>query len=158
VFGYHGKLQETMQILNDAHVKVPFIVPEKVFHVSKICERYGMHLGRFLLSTSELGEAVLRGGGPCVAFYHMSSRKGVGGGAFRISVSGWEFASVCRQVGENEFVLALSDHSDFNGLLQYVRESKPKFVVADNFRVGDAEVLAREIENRLGIKAVALPP
>jgi putative mRNA 3-end processing factor len=54
--------------------------------------------------------------------------------------------------------LALSDHSDFNGLLQYVEESKPKLVVTDNSRVGDAEALAREIQKRLGIKAVALPP
>jgi putative mRNA 3-end processing factor len=158
VFGYHGKLQETMQILHDAHVNVPFVVPEKVFHVSKICERYGMRLGRFLLSTGEQGRSVLDKGGSCVAFYHMSSLRRVGMDAFRVCVSGWEFASACRQVGEKEFVLALSDHSDFNGLLQYVAESKPKFVITDNFRTGDAEILAREIQKRLGIKAVALPP
>ncbi len=158
VFSYHGKLQETMQVLHEADVKVPFVMPEKVFHVSKICERYGMRLGRFLLSTSEQGKAILEDGGPCVAFYHIGSRKHVGEGAFRVSVSGWEFTSACRQVGDKEYVLALSDHSDFNGLLQYVEESKPKLVVTDNSRVGDAEALAREIQKRLGIKAVALPP
>lgn len=158
VFSYHGKLQETMQILHNAHVNAPFIAPEKVFHVSKICERYGMHLGRFLLSTSEQGKSVLDEGGPCVAFYHMSSLRHAGQDAFRVCVSGWEFASACRQVGKKEFILALSDHSDFNGLLQYVAESKPKLVVTDNFRVGDAEILAREIQKRLGIKSVALPP
>jgi putative mRNA 3-end processing factor len=158
VFGYHGKLQETMQILHDAHVNASFVAPEKVFHVSKICERYGMRLGRFLLSTSEQGKSVLDEGGPCVAFYHMSSLRRVDDNAFRVRVSGWEFASACRQVGKKEFILALSDHSDFNGLLQYVAESKPKFVITDNFRVGDAEILAREIQKRLGIKSVALPP
>jgi len=158
VFSYHGKLQETMQVLHEAGVKVPFVMPEKVFHVSKICERYGMRLGRSLLSTSEQGKAILEDGGPCVAFYHIGSRKRVGEGAFRVSVSGWEFASACRQVGDREYVLALSDHSDFNGLLQYVEQSKPKLVVTDNSRVGDAEALAREIQKRLGINAVALPP
>jgi putative mRNA 3-end processing factor len=157
VFGYHGKLQETMQILHEAGVRVPFVMPEKVFHVSKICERYGMRLGRFLLSTTEQGKAVLDGGGPCVAFYHMGSRKHVGEGAFRVCVSGWEFASACRQIGEKEYILALSDHSDFNGLLRYVEESKPKLVITDNFRIGDAEVLAREIQRRLSIKSVHLP-
>jgi len=157
VFSYHGKLQEVMQILYDADVKVPFVMPEKVFHVSKVCERYGMRLGKCLLSTSDEGQAVLQEGAPCVAFYHMSSRNHVGTDAFRVSVSGWEFASACKQVGEKEYVLALSDHSDFNGLLEYVAQSKPKLVVTDNFRVGDAEVLAREIQKRLGIKAVALP-
>jgi putative mRNA 3-end processing factor len=157
VFGYHGKLQETMQILNDAKVKVPFVVPEKVFHVSKICERYGMRLGRFLLSTSDEGRGVLERSEPCVAFYHMGSRRRVGEGAFCVRVSGWEFASACRQIGEREFVLALSDHSDFNGLLQYVRQCGPGLVITDNFRVGDAEVLAREIRGRLGIEARAFP-
>jgi putative mRNA 3-end processing factor len=116
-----------------------------------------MRLGRFLLSSDEPGKSVLDKGEPCVAFYHMSSQRRVGADAFRVCVSGWEFASACKQAGEKEFVLALSDHSDFNGLLQYVAESKPKFVVTDNFRVGDAEILAREIQKRLGIKAVALP-
>ena len=157
VFSYHGKLQETMQILHEAGVRVPFVMPEKVFHVSKICERYGMRLGRFLLSTSEQGKAVLDDGGPCVAFYHIGSRKRVGEGAFCVCVSGWEFGSACRQIGEKEYVLALSDHSDFNGLLQYVEESKPKLVITDNFRAGDAQVLAQEIQKRLGIKSLSLP-
>jgi putative mRNA 3-end processing factor len=158
VFSYHGKLQETMQILYEAGMRVPFVMPEKVFHISKICERYGMRLGRVLLSTSEQGKAVLDSGDSCVAFYHMGSRRHVDKGAFRVCVSGWEFASACRQVGEREFILALSDHSDFNGLLRYVEESKPKLVITDNFRAGDAEGLAKEIQRRLGIKAMALPP
>ncbi|HML02806.1 MAG TPA: MBL fold metallo-hydrolase [Candidatus Bathyarchaeia archaeon] len=157
VFSYHGKLQETMQILHEAGVRVPFVMPEKVFHVSKICERYGMRLGRFLLSTSEQGKAVLDDGGPCVAFYHIGSRKRVGEGAFCVCVSGWEFGSACRQIGEKEYVLALSDHSDFNGLLRYVEESKPKLVITDNFRAGDAQVLAQEIQKRLGIRSLSLP-
>jgi putative mRNA 3-end processing factor len=157
VFSYHGKLQETMQILHEAGVRVPFVMPEKVFYVSKICERYGMRLGRFLLSTSEQGKAVLDDGGPCVAFYHIGSRKHVGEAAFRVCVSGWEFASACKQIGEKEYNLALSDHSDFNGLLRYVEESKPKLVITDNFRIGDAQVLAQEIQKRLGIRSLSLP-
>ncbi|HML02483.1 MAG TPA: hypothetical protein VK487_03815, partial [Candidatus Bathyarchaeia archaeon] len=78
-------------------------------------------------------------------------------GAFCVCVSGWEFGSACRQIGEKEYVLALSDHSDFNGLLQYVEESKPKLVITDNFRAGDAQVLAQEIQKRLGIKSLSLP-
>jgi len=157
IFSYHGKLQETMQILHEAGIKVPFVMPEKIFHISKICERYGMRLGRFLLSTTEQGNAVLNDGGPCVAFYHMGSRKCVGEDAFRVCVSGWEFGSACKQIGEKEYVLALSDHSDFNGLLQYVEESKPKLVITDNFRAGNAETLAQEIQKRLGIRSLSLP-
>ena len=55
VFGYHGKLQEVMQILHKAGVKAPFVAPERVFHASRVCEQHGMRLGRLMLS--EEGEA-----------------------------------------------------------------------------------------------------
>jgi hypothetical protein len=38
-----------------------------------------------------------------------------------------------------------------------VKESNPKLVITDDYRVGDAKILAREITKRLGIKAKAMP-
>ncbi len=157
VFGYHGKLQEIMQILREAGVKVPFVAPEKVFHISKVCEKYGMRLGRLMRLEESEAKGLLERKDPCVAFYHMGSRGKVGLGSFRIYVSGWEFASPCREIAENEFVIALSDHSDFDGLMEYVRLSRPKFVIADNFRVGYAERLAKEIGKRFMVSASVLP-
>ena len=157
VFGYCGKLQEVMEILHEAKVKSPLIVPEKVFQVSKICEKHGMRLGKYLLSSGEEAQLMMEKREPYVAFYHMGSRKYVGKDAFRLCVSGWEFNSPCRKIAENEHLVALSDHSDFRGLLHYVRESKPKLVITDNYRAGDAKTLAREIEKRLNIPAKALP-
>jgi len=157
VFGYHGKLQEVMQILHETGVKAPFVVPERVFHVSKVCERHGMRLGRLMLSEEREAKELLERNSPCIAFYHMGSRSKVGQGAFRVYVSGWEFNSPCREIANKEYVIALSDHSDFNGLMDYVRRSKPKLVITDNFRVGYAETLAKEIRKSFGISAVALP-
>jgi putative mRNA 3-end processing factor len=157
VFGYHGKLQEVMQILHDADIKVPFVAPERVFHVSMICQKHGMHLGRLMLSEEKEAREILERNSPCVAFYHMNSGNEVNRGVFRIYVSGWEFYVPCRELAKNEYVIALSDHSDFDGLMEYVRRSKPRFVVTDNFRVGHAETLAKEIRKNLGIRATALP-
>lgn len=157
IFGYHGKLQEVMQILRKAQVKAPFVVPEKVFRVSKICERHGMRLGKYLLFSEEEAQSMLNRRDAFVAFYHMNSRRYVGRDAFRILVSGWEFSSPRRQIGDNEHVIALSDHSDFRGLLRYVEESKPKLVITDNYRVGAAKTLAKQIEKRLKIPAKPLP-
>ena len=156
VFGYHGKLQEAMQILTDADVTVPFVMPERVFNMAKVCERHGMRVGCLTLSTQDEAREMLKGNLPCVAFYHMNSRGMVGLNASRISLSGWEFHSACRQISHREHVVALSDHSDFDGLIEYVRRSKPKRVITDNFR-SNGESLAREISKRLGIKAVAMP-
>ena len=158
VFGYHGKLQEVMQILHRADVSVPFVMPERVFHVSKVCEAHGMRLGCLALSTENEGKELLDGNLPCVAFYHMNARRSVGlFGSSRICVSGWEFSSPCKQIGEREHLVALSDHSDFDGLIEYVRRCKPKRVVTDNYRVRHGVTLAREIRKRLGISAVAMP-
>jgi putative mRNA 3-end processing factor len=157
VFGYHGKLQEVMQILHGAGVKAPFVVPERVFHVSKVCERHGMRLGRLILSVEKEAKELLERNSPCITFYHMGSRRKVGLGSFRVYVSGWEFDSPCREVAYKEYVVALSDHSDFDGLIEYVRRSKPKLVITDNFRVGHARTLAKEIQRRFGISALALP-
>jgi putative mRNA 3-end processing factor len=157
IFGYHGKLQEVMQILRNARVEAPFIVPEKVFRISKICEKHGMKLGRYLLFSEEEAQSMLKRKESYIALYHMNSRRFIGKDAFRILVSGWEFSSPRRQIGDNEHIIALSDHSDFKGLLQYVEESKPKLVVTDNYRVGAAKTLAKQIEKRLKIPAKPLP-
>jgi putative mRNA 3-end processing factor len=157
VFGYHGKLQEVMQILRCADVGVPFVMPERVLRVSKVCAAHGMRLGDLTLSSDAEGRELLDGDLPCVGFYHMNARGSVGLRAARICVSGWEFHLPCRQIGEREHLVALSDHSDFDGLVEYVRRCKPRRVVTDNFRVSHGVVLAREIRRRLGVPAVAMP-
>jgi putative mRNA 3-end processing factor len=156
VFGYHGKLQEIMQLLRKADVSVPFVMPQRVYDVAKVCEQHGMQLGCLSLSTDEAGRELLGGNLPCVAFYHMNSRGYVGLQNARICVSGWEFNSPCRQIGDREYLVALSDHSDFDGLIEYVKRSRAKQVITDNYRSHGA-VLAKEIRKRLGVSAVAMP-
>jgi putative mRNA 3-end processing factor len=157
VFGYHGKLQEIMQILHDSDVSVPYVMPEKVYEVSKVCERHGMRLGCLTLSSQKEAKTLLDENLPCVAFYHMNSRGRVGLNNERICVSGWEFRKPCRRISEKEHIIALSDHSDFDGLIEYVRQAKPKRVVTDNHAGGHGETLAKEIKRRLGIPAIAMP-
>jgi putative mRNA 3-end processing factor len=157
VFGYHGKLQEIMQLLRGADVSVPFVMPERVYEVTKVCARHGMNLGCLSLSTDSNGRELLDGNLPCVAFYHMNSRGYVGLRNARICVSGWEFNKPCKQIGDREYLVALSDHSDFDGLIEYVKRSKAKQVITDNYRVSHGAVLAKEIHKRLGVSAVAMP-
>jgi len=157
VFGYHGKLQEVMQILHDADVEVPFVMPENVYHFSKACEKHGMKFGQLHLSSERVAREMLDENLPCIAFYHMNQKNKVGLDGFRVCVSGWEFTSAIRRTGDKEYIVALSDHSDFDGLLEYVRRSEPELVITDNSRVSHGETLAKEIRKRMGISAVALP-
>jgi putative mRNA 3-end processing factor len=156
VFGYHGKLQEVMQILRNADVQVPFVMPERVHEVTKVCEKHGMRLGCTSLSSDKEGHELLDGNLPCVAFYHMNQRQHVGLHNARICVSGWEFNAPSRQIGDREHLVALSDHSDFDGLIEYVKRTRAKQVITDNFR-SNGDALAKEINKRLGVHAVAMP-
>lgn len=157
IFGYHGKLQEVMQILHEARIKAPFVMPEIILQLSKIYQKHGTKINRPLFSSKHKLQSTLLDDGQFVAFYHMGWRKKIALDKFRVFVSGWEFNLPFRRTGEKEFVVAFSDHSDFKGLLEYVRQSKPKLVITDNYRAGDAEALARHIKTQLGIEAKPLP-
>lgn len=158
VFGYHGKLQKMMRILYEAKIKMPFIVPEKIFNVSKVCEKHGMKLGKQLLPfDGEKAQTILDQKEASIVFYHSYSRKKVEIEALQIHASGWEFRKPCRRVGQNKYIVALSDHSDFNELLEYVERCNPRMVITDGHRSEAAKIFAREIENRLKIPARAAP-
>jgi putative mRNA 3-end processing factor len=157
VFGFYGKLQEVMQLLREAYVEVPFVMPNTVHEISKVCGNYGMNLGSLTLDTSSEGQELLHGNLPCVAFYHTNTRFKTGLKNARICVSGWEFQNPCRQISEHEYLVALSDHSDFDSLIEYVKRSKAKQVITDNYRSSHGKVLANEITKRLGIPATAQP-
>jgi putative mRNA 3-end processing factor len=158
VFGYHGKLQKMMRILYKANIKTPFIIPKKIFNFSKVCEKHGMKLGRHLLPFDcEEAQSILSQNEPSVIFFHSYSRKKVKSKALQIHASGWEFRKPCRRVGENKYVVALSDHSDFNELLEFVERCNPRMVITDRHRSEAANVFAREIEKRLNIPAKASP-
>ena len=156
VFGYYGKLQEVMQLLREADVEVPFVMPQRMYDVTNVCKKHGMNLGCTSLSTEADGHELVEGNLPCVAFYHMNARGNEGLQNSRICVSGWEFNTPCRQIGDREYLVALSDHSDFDGLIEYVKRSHAKQVITDNYRSHGA-VLAKEIRKRLGVSAVAMP-
>ena len=137
-------------------LQVPFVMPERVYEVTKVCEKHGMRLGCLSLSTDKEGHELLDGNLPCVAFYHMNQRQHVGLRNARICVSGWEFHCPADKSATENIWWRLSDHSDFDGLIEYVKRSEAKQVITDNYR-SNGDALAKEINKRLGVSAVAMP-
>ena len=52
---------------------------------------------------------------------------------------------------ERSFRLAISNHADFNGTLEYVKATGAKKIITDNSRGGRGVILAQEIHSRLGL-------
>ena len=161
VYAYHGKLQEAMDLLRKGGVIAPFIAPYKVYKISKISEKYGYTIGELYLDNTESSIEVMKTKW-YVYFEHLSRiRRRVyssPSNASHIILTGWEFNETCRKVNDRVWKVALSDHADFEELLIYVKESSPKLVIVDRSRAGyAADVFAKEIRNRLNIKALSMP-
>ncbi|MBA7680014.1 hypothetical protein ES703_88321 [subsurface metagenome] len=155
IFGYHGKLQEVVKILNEAGIDIPIVVPEKVFKILKICQAHGMGHRNFYFSKSEEGIKIRKSFH--IGLYHFQASRWVGGKAIKIILSGWQFDNPCKKIDRKKYQVALSDHSDFEGLLEYVKKSEPRLVITDGSRAGEAFTLRQEIRKRLGIDAISMP-
>jgi len=152
-----GKSQRVMNILYTGGVNVPFIARPEMIRIAKVYQKYGIPTGEFLGLYSKEAAEILSREQPCVVF-------DVGPGEYmspefpQIRVSQYESRSPFIERAKNRYSVTLADHVDFTGLMNYVRESKPKVVITDSKRHGyKAAQLAREIENRLNIKAKPKP-
>jgi Predicted exonuclease of the beta-lactamase fold involved in RNA processing len=155
IFAYHGKLQEAMEILRMAGIDAPFIANGKVFEMSKVASESGMKIGEVINDKTKEASEVKRSNW-YVEFKHMFSRS-KDPGATSFILSGWEFKQPIKKLGEKTYNVALSDHADFDELIEYVEQSSPRFVIVDGSRSVYAETLSREIRRRTGIKAIKMP-
>ncbi len=158
VYGYYGKLQEAMKILREHGVTEPFLMPPKMYRITKVIERYGYSVGEYYNTMSRDGRVLLSSTTRYVLFQHMNRakyrnlRRGL-----NIILSGWEFHEPVKKVDRNTWLIALSDHADYDDLIKYVEEASPRLVVVDNSRQGEAYELARGIREKLGVEAIVLP-
>ncbi|MCP2520367.1 MBL fold metallo-hydrolase [Candidatus Aminicenantes bacterium AC-335-B20] len=157
IFGFHGKLQRMLTIFEREKLSVPILLPNKIYYMAKVCEKYNLKLGEYILVESEEGQRITKGKEPFLALFHSKSYNNIPSYGIKINLTGWEFEKPIKRAGENEWIVALSDHSDFEQLLDFIKECKPEFVITDNYRVGDAEALSKEIEKKLKIPSMPLP-
>ncbi len=157
IYGYYGKVQEVMEILRRNDLDAPFILSHKQYLLTKIAERYGMEFGDYVHVNSREAEDIIRDGW-YVFFTHLSgSRRQFNGLGSHVILSGWEFSRPYRRLGSRRWLVAFSDHADFNGLIKYIEESGPRLVIVNNRRSVRGEVFASYIKNRLGVKTLLLP-
>jgi hypothetical protein len=132
----------------------------RILGSARVCNRVevnGAHryaIDRICLTTSEEGRTNLKSG-KFIRFYGTGDEfpvqisKGI---AISLSAYMARADDPAMEYSDCSFGVALSNHADFTGTLEYVKATKAKFVVADNTRGHGAE-LAVEVTRRLGISA-----
>ncbi|MEM0321786.1 MAG: hypothetical protein QW613_05240, partial [Thermoprotei archaeon] len=147
VYGYTSKVQEALGILM-GFVDAEFLLDSTCDKVAKIYLKHGYKLPKYnVLDNQEVDMK-------SVVFKPLSKAKERFRGT-KILLTGWAPNLITSISGG--YMIRLSDHADYTQLMSYVEEAKPKVVYTDGWRSSYAKVLAKEIENRLGVKAHPLP-
>jgi len=158
IYGYYGKLQEVMKILRENKIFDPFLMPPKMYRVTKIIEKYGGRIGEYYNMSSREGREIRKNTSRYIKFLHMSNakhrnlREGL-----NIILSGWEFREPIRRIDSNTWLVAFSDHADYDDLIGYIKMAKPRLVIVENARGGSPYQLAENIWTELGIPSIVLP-
>jgi len=161
VLAYHGKLQEAMAILRKRGLEVPFLMPRTVYELTKVAVKHGVKIDDYFCEESIEGAEVARAGWYVYFAHALSKRPLRAAKESLVALTGWVFDEPVKRVSEagaGFYAVGLSDHADFEDLLSYLDEARPKRVVVDAFRAPKraAFALARELE-RIGLAAVTLP-
>ncbi|MGC8975075.1 MAG: MBL fold metallo-hydrolase RNA specificity domain-containing protein [Thermoprotei archaeon] len=157
LYAYYGKVQEVMQVLRERGVIAPFVLSHKQYSLSKIAEKYGMRFGEYFHINSREGVDVIRSGWYVYLTHSTNySRLKENSRVSHVTLSGWEFTKPYRKLGNNSYLVAFSDHSDFKGLIEYVERSKPKLLIVNNARSSQSKTFADYVANKLNIKTIVL--
>lgn len=162
ILGYHGKLQEVMEILRKNGVNAPFVMPKKIFQLTKIAEKHGMKISSYFDEESEEAKEIVKNKW-YVYFQHANSYRRSVPVYADLMLSGWFFDSPLKKLYENsrkeEWIVAFSDHGDFKETLEYVEESKPKVLIIDVSRTDmkTAVAFSNAVRKKLNIEVIASP-
>ncbi len=160
LYAYNGKQEEVLLLLRRNGVDAPVIVSRKKWPAIRVLERHGFRVGDVLVEGSIEAMEVQRSGWYIRfrGFSEWSRRRRFGGSAVHVKLTGWEFRAPYYWVGQREVIVSFSDHADFDQLVNYVTEAKPRLLIVDSTRGSTAaRVFAEYARRRLGLQAVALP-
>jgi putative mRNA 3-end processing factor len=154
ILAHKGTLQRGLQVLS-SDVDCPMIGSARLCAEADLYRRFGYPIQELLQDDSQsAGEAMQSS--RYIRFFGTGDRKPVEHAGLVIKLSGY-FTKPDEPVIEyshRAYGVALSNHADFLGTLEYVKATGAEFVVTDNTRGGKAIDLAQAINARLNIKSV----
>ena len=151
---HRGTLQRGLQIISD-EIECPIIASERLSKEVKVYREFGYTISPLIDNRSAEARELLKSDRHVRVYGtgdHAPSDLGRGS---KITLSAY-FTRRDNPVTEHSdraFGVAMSNHADFEGTLEYVKSTNAKFVVTDNTRGGKGYQLAAAIRQRLGVEA-----
>lgn len=145
-----GKAQELIKLFN-SETELDIVVDEDIARVNEIYERYGEKL-QYIPASSRAGREAL-GTGDCIHITSNRKTRSSGIDARRTATATTTGLSMIWKFRPFDRAFALSNHSDFHGILTYIRDARPRRVYTFGFF---APILARWLEKKDGLRAIAL--
>ena len=154
LIAHRGTLQRALQVLT-GKVDCPIVGSPNIKSEVGVYQECGYCIDDVLVANTENGKAALKNG-RYVRVYGKGDRVPVDRGtSSRVTLSAFMTRpdDPVLEYSDTAYRIALSDHADFEGTLQYILATGAKSVVTDNTRGGNGVTLALEIQARLSIPA-----
>ena len=154
ILAHRGTLQRAISCLDDA-IKDPIIASPRLYDELKVYQQYGYSLTKILNEDTEEAKLAHNEGRYIRLYENRNRRPTDTGEATLITLSAYmsRLDDPVMEYSEKSFCVALSDHADYEGTLEYVRASKAKKVMTDNSRGRHGVELALALKRELGIEA-----
>ncbi|MGI9558236.1 MAG: hypothetical protein ACR2NQ_01020 [Thermodesulfobacteriota bacterium] len=152
---HRGTIERVLKVI-DGQVSVPILVSESLNREIEVYQKYGFMGGNLVTLGSNKGQSVLKERS-YVRLY--SKGDGFGNEPIKNSTSIQCSAYMMQgsdnpvlQTSERSYNVALSNHADFGGTLDYIQSTGAKMVITDNTRSHGVD-LAIAINKKLSISA-----
>ena len=151
---HRGTLQRALQIIND-EIGCPVVGSSRLSREVAVYRDFGYTIQPVVVHPSDEASVLLRDG-YYVRVYSTGDHNPVDLGSGSKVVLSAYFTRPDMPIveySERAYGVAMSNHADFEGTLEYVRATNAGFVVTDNTRGGKGYQLAEAIKQRLGVEA-----
>ena len=157
ILGHNGRLHYAMYLLQE-YIKIPIICSPRAYPLINVYHQNGYPLFRTDIYASDSSEAksIRQSGVPCIFFATLPERRHLPWldkfSILTLSAHMYNANNPLNLYDNGDCCLALTDHADFRGTMEYVQASGASVVWTDP-RSGNAAALADAINNQLGITA-----
>ena len=155
--GNPGVIERALMVINTADIarNVPVLGNARLLAGVEVHRVHGWPLANVIDLDQEEGHRAIREG-MYIRCWRLSEGGRVEGivEGTTISLTKYRARQVLEEFSESNFRVGMSNHADFDGTLEYVRQTGAKFVVTDGRRARDrASVLANTLHHDFGIVA-----